>query len=104
MPVQLQGVDLLRFTTAMSLRDAVIFLLKHYPAAGYVLGRGDAEINEADAPFIRGTVHGTTRLSRIGPCTTTWLVATVTQPGAVLGNVPQLAPHTASASPLPFGQ
>jgi hypothetical protein len=87
----------------MSLRDAVIFLLKNYRAAGYVIGRGDAELNEADAPFAGATVHGTTRLTATAPCTTRWLVATVTETGATLGNVPQLAPHTAGSSPLPFG-
>lgn len=93
LPEHVKGITLLRFTTQMSLRDAVIFLLKEYPDAGYALGRGDAEKDEADAPFVKGAEHGTTRLSGVGPCTTTWLVATVTGPGASLGKIPQLKRH-----------
>jgi hypothetical protein len=103
LPVSRPGVSLLQFTTPMSLRDAVIFLLKNYRSAGYVVGRGDAELNEVDAPFADATVHGTTRLTAIAPCTTRWLVATITQTGATLGNVPQLAPHAAGSSAPPFG-
>jgi hypothetical protein len=91
-PVQVHGVTLLRFTTAMPLRDAVAFLLDRYPAAGYRLLTGDSEEHEADAPFVKGGLHGTTRLSGTGPCSTTWLVA-VTKGNARLDKIPQLAPH-----------
>jgi hypothetical protein len=87
-----KGVTLLRFTTAMPLRDAAAFLLKRYPQAGYRLLEGDAEGNEADAPFVKGRLHGKTRLSAVGPCTTTWLVA-VTTGNAALNTVPGLHPH-----------
>lgn len=90
--MQVHGVTLLRFTTAMPLRDAVAFLLKQYPRADYRLLRGDSEGAEADAPFVKGNLHGTTRLSGTGPCSTTWLVA-VTKGNARLDKIPQLKSH-----------
>lgn len=102
-PTHVHGVKLLEFTTQMSLRDAVIFVLKQYPSNGWALGRGDSEQHEADVPFAQGAVHGTTRLTGLAACTTRWLVATVVNYGnGNLGNVPQLAPHTATSSALPF--
>jgi hypothetical protein len=76
----------------MSLRDAAAFLLKRYPQAGYRVLAGDSEGSEADAPFVRGSLHGKTRLTGTGPCTTTWLVA-VTSGNATLTKLPQLRPH-----------
>jgi hypothetical protein len=87
--VQVHGVTLLRFTTAMSLRDAVAFVLDQYPKAGYRLIQGDSEGHEADAPFVKGTLHGKTRLTGTGPCSTTWLVA-VTKGNATLDKLPGL--------------
>jgi len=91
-PVTVKGVTLLRFTTAMPLRDAVAYLLKQYPAAGYRVLSGDSEEHEADAPFVKGNLHGTTRLSGTGPCSTTWLVA-VTTGHASLDKLPGLESH-----------
>lgn len=89
-PVEVAGVQLLKFTTAMSLRDAVIFVTEQFPEAGWVIGDGDAEGHEADVPFSKGTVHGKLRLSGLAPCTTTWLVQTVTRPGADVSDAPGL--------------
>jgi hypothetical protein len=91
-PVTVKGVTLLRFTTAMSLRQAVAFLIKQYPAAGYRVLNGDSEEEEADAPFVKGNLHGKTRISGTGPCSTTWLVA-VTKANASLEKLPGLESH-----------
>ncbi|MDQ1705049.1 MAG: hypothetical protein QOF18_1415 [Frankiaceae bacterium] len=98
------GVYVLKFRTDTSLRSSVLFVVEHLPKAGYVLGRGDAEATEADAPFLHGNTRGLIRMLETGACTTDWLLATVdTQ--APVGNSPLLTPHTptGSPSPLPFG-
>lgn len=99
------GVHVLRFTTAMSLRSSVLFFVERYPKAGYVIGRGDAEATEADAPWARGQVHGLTRVSELQPCLTLWLIAAQTAPSGTGGTSPLLSPHPTSAvtSSLPFG-
>jgi hypothetical protein len=96
------GVHVVQFTTPTSLREAVLFIVGSYPKAGYVLGRGDAEATEADAPFVHGTVRGITRISSLSQCQTIWLTAIVRQGGVT---TPLLPSHTPSstASPLPFG-
>jgi hypothetical protein len=97
------GVHILKFTTPMSLRDSVLFVVQKLPKAGYVLGRGDAEAAEADAPFIHGPTRGLVRLLEIGLCQTEWLLATVNTQSPT--GTPLLPPHTPSGSPspLPFG-
>lgn len=97
------GVHIVKFTTPTSLRDSVLFVVHKLPKAGYVLGRGDAEATEADAPFVHGNIRGLVRMLGVAPCQTLWLLATVDSTSA--GNSPLLAPHTptASPSPLPFG-
>lgn len=100
------GVHIVRYLTPSSLRDSVIFIVQKYPKAGYVLGRGDAEATEADAPFIHGQIRGVTRISSIDNCQTLWLTATVNVNSVAggSGGTPLLPPHaTPSPSPLPFG-
>lgn len=65
------GAHLVKGTVPLSLHDAVRFVIKDLPSAGYTLGRGDSEADEADAPFSKGTTHGSFRLSATQPCTTT---------------------------------
>src|SRR4051794_13465587 len=98
------GVHIVKFTTQTSLRDSVLFVVQRLPDAGYVLGRGDAEASEADAPFVHGDIRGLIRMLQIGLCQTQWLLATV-DTAAATGNSPLLTPHTptGSPSPLPFG-
>ena len=100
------GVHITKFTTPTSLRDGVLFVVGKFPKAGYVLGRGDAEVSEADAPFVHGNTRGLVRLLATQPCSTLWLVATVdsTNPGTG-GGSPLLPTHSPSGSPspLPFG-
>ena len=98
------GVHIVKFTTPTSLRESVIFVVTKLPKAGYVLGRGDAEAAEADAPFIHGNVRGLVRMLETQPCETLWLLATVNA-SSQSTNSPLLTPHSPSGSPsqLPFG-
>lgn len=98
------GLTIVRFSTQTSLRDGVLFIVKHLPPAGFVLGRGDAEQSEADAPFNKGDLRGVLRGISSQVCATEWLLAvTRTQPGGGTGNpLLPMRPGT-SPSPLPFG-
>jgi hypothetical protein len=98
------GVHIVKFTTPTSLRDSVIFVVNKLPKAGYVLGRGDAEAAEADAPFVHGNIRGLVRMLETAPCTTLWLLASI-DASSPNTNSPLLTPHTptGSPSPLPFG-
>ena len=93
----------MKFSTPTSLRDSVLFVVRKLPKAGYVLGRGDAEATEADAPFVHGGTRGLVRMLGTAPCSTLWLLATVDS--TATSSSPLLTPHTptASPSPLPFG-
>jgi phage terminase large subunit-like protein len=98
------GVRVVRFTTPTSLRTAVLFIVQRYPKSGYVIGRGDAEATEADAPFVHGQVRGLTRVVGVQGCQTLWLVATVATTNNGVTS-PILVPHPTSSvtSALPFG-
>jgi hypothetical protein len=98
------GVHIVKFATPTSLRESVIFVVTKLPKAGYVLGRGDAEAAEADAPFIHGNIRGLVRMLETAPCQTLWLLATV-DTNSQNTNSPLLTPHSPSGSPspLPFG-
>ena len=98
------GVRIVKFATPTSLRESVLFVVRKLPKAGYVLGRGDAEATEADAPFIHGNIRGLVRMLELGPCQTLWLFASV-DASSPNTNSPLLTPHTptGSPSPLPFG-
>ena len=94
-------VTVVRFTSSLALRDAVLFMLKELPAKGFTIGRGDDEPTEADVPFGRNGFFGQLRMVAVTPCRTEWLVA-VGAPKS--GNVPLLPPPTSSPGPLPtFG-
>lgn len=98
------GVRIVRFMTPTSLRQSVIFVVEQLPKAGYVLGRGDAEANEADAPFVHGNLRGLMRMIVAGDCKTEWLLALADVSSGVPGTSPLLKPHLSnSPSPLPFG-
>jgi hypothetical protein len=93
-------LTVVQFTSPISLREAVLFVLDKFPKTGFTLGRGDAELNQADAPFARGGFFGQVRINGQGPCSTQWLVAVGS---AQTGTSPLLPAPSASASPLPFG-
>lgn len=96
------GLQIVQFSTATSLRDGVIFIVRKVPPAGFTLGRGDAEPTEADAPFTRGELQGTFRGAATGLCTTKWVLAVL--PRRKGSGTPLLPAHTGpSPSPLPFG-
>lgn len=99
------GIQVVKFTTPTTLRQAVLFIVDRYPKAGYILGRGDAEATEADAPFVKNKTRGLTRLASLEACQTLWLIATVATTGNQGGTSPLLSPHPTSSqtSALPFG-
>jgi hypothetical protein len=94
------NLTVVQFTAPISLREGVLFVLGEFPKAGFRLGRGDAEVNQADAPFARQGVFGQVRINGTGPCTTAWLVAVGAAQG---GTSPLLPAPSGSPSPLPFG-
>jgi hypothetical protein len=92
----------IRGTVPASLRDAVLFIIKEFPKNGFVLGRGDAEATEADAPFQRGeALRGLVRVFATDKlCETQWLFAVVRNTGAPF-DLSYTPPP--SSTPLPFG-
>lgn len=96
------GVTVVRFSTESSLREGVLYIVKEFPAAGYTLGRGDAEVTEADAPFQKGTLRGLVRMLAQEQCRTLWLLAIGREGGGPAPFAPNYSPP-ASSSPLPFG-
>ena len=98
------GLTVVTFSTATSIRQAVLFLIEEMPKAGYTLARGDAENTEADAPFVKGDLRGVMRMIAVEPCRTDWLMAIAQgAPGAAPGGGSPLLPPRPGASPLPFG-
>lgn len=96
------GLTVVKFTTPISIRDSVLFLIEQMPSAGFTLARGDAENTEADVPFVKGDLRGVMRMIAVEPCRTDWLMAVATAaPGTAPG--PPLLPPRPNASPLPFG-
>lgn len=94
------GLFIVLFSTQTSLRDGVLFIVKKLPAAGFQLGRGDAEPTEADAPFNKGDLRGVLRGAATGLCETKWVLAVA----RTTRTSPLLPTHTGpSPSPLPFG-
>ena len=96
------GLTVVKFTTPISIRDGVLFLIEQMPAAGYTLARGDAENTEADAPFVKGELRGVMRMIAVERCRTDWLMALATSTPGVQPGTPLLPPRP-NASPLPFG-
>ena len=97
------GLTIVRFTTASSLQQSVLFVIQNVQKAGFTVGRGDAEPTEADAPFGRGDLRGIYKMLSREPCSTDWLVAvTRTRPGGTSPILPT-ASRGPSSSPLPFG-
>lgn len=96
------GLTVVKFTSPISIRDGVLFLIEQMPAAGFTLARGDAENTEADVPFVKGDLRGVMRMIAVERCRTDWLMAVATSTtGAAPG--PPLLPPRPNASPLPFG-
>lgn len=96
------GLTVLQFTTPISIRESVLFVVDALPAAGYTLARGDAENTEADAPFVKGDLRGVLRMIAVEQCRTDWLMALAQGAPQTGGGTPLLPPRP-DASPLPFG-
>jgi hypothetical protein len=98
-----EGLTIVRFSTAQSLQEAVLFVVREVQKAGFTLGRGDAEPAEADAPFGRGDLRGVYKMLAHADCRTDWLVAvTKTRPNGTSPILPT-ASRGPSSQPLPFG-
>ena len=98
------GLTVVKFTTPISIRESVLFVIDAMPAAGYTLARGDAENTEADAPFVKGDLRGVLRMIAVQECRTDWLMALArATPGGAPGGGAPLLPARPNASPLPFG-
>jgi hypothetical protein len=98
-----EGLTIVRFSTAQTLQDAVLFVVREVQKAGFTLGRGDAEPAEADAPFGRGNLRGVYKMLAHAQCRTDWLVAvTEAKPFGTSPLLPTASPGP-SSRPLPFG-
>ena len=98
-----EGLTIVRFSTAQSLQEAVLFVVREVQKAGFTLGRGDAEPAEADAPFGRGDLRGVYKMLANADCRTDWLVAVVkARPNGTSPILPT-ASRGPSSQPLPFG-
>ena len=98
------GLTVVTFSTPISIRESVLFVIDALPKAGYTLARGDAEAVEADAPFVKGDLRGVMRMIAVQPCQTDWLMAVArAAPGGAPGGGAPLLPARPNASPLPFG-
>lgn len=96
------GLTLVRFTTRTSLRQSVVFILCTLPKAGYVMGRGDAELTEADTPFQKGRLHGLYKVVSSQPDRTEWLLA-VQMDSSVPFASGTAGPLPGISTPPPFG-
>lgn len=97
------GLTVIKFDTTTSLRQSITFVLGSLPRAGYVLGRGDAEATEADAPFSNDKHYGVLRMVAVDDCRTTWLLAIAEIVANGRGAVLPTYTATSVPSPLPFG-
>jgi hypothetical protein len=98
-----EGLTVVKFSTATSLQQSVLFVVREVQKAGFTLGRGDAEPAEADAPFGRGDLRGIYKMLLREACTTDWLVAvTRVAPVGTSPLLPTASPGP-SSHPLPFG-
>lgn len=93
------GITARSFTAHGSIRESLIVLVPALNASGYTIGRGDAEVIEADVPFSRDGIRGALRLQQAGPCQLQGVLA-LAQRG---GGPPVLLSPAPSSSPLPFG-
>lgn len=100
-----EGLTVVRFSTAHSLQEGVLYVVRNVQKAGFTLGRGDAEPAEADAPFGRGNLRGVYKMLAHSDCLTDWLVAvTRTKPTSTSPLLPTAAPSPGTTNnPLPFG-
>jgi hypothetical protein len=65
----------IRFTVPDDFHNTVRYLLAALPKAGFTLGTGDSEAEEADIPFAGAGVHASIKINDKGPCMTGGLLA-----------------------------
>lgn len=65
----------IRFSVPDDFHATVRYLLTALPKAGFTLGTGDSEAEEADIPFSRGDVHASIKVNDVGHCMTGGLLA-----------------------------
>jgi hypothetical protein len=65
----------IRFTVPDDFHHTVRYLLDALPKAGFTLGTGDAEAEEADIPFSGGGLHASMKINDKGHCETGGLLA-----------------------------
>jgi hypothetical protein len=73
--VQQKPNMVIRFSVPDDFHNTVRYLLEALPKAGFTLGTGDSESEEADIPFSRGDVHATMKINDTGHCVTGGLLA-----------------------------
>jgi hypothetical protein len=62
------GVTFTSGVAALSFQEAVRFFVTSLPAAGYVNGLGDAEMDEAESFFTGARLHGKWKVNGIAGC------------------------------------
>jgi hypothetical protein len=72
--VQRKPNVVVRFTVPDDFHATVRYLLAALPKAGFTLGTGDSEAEEADIPLSRGDVHASIKVSDAGTCLTEGLL------------------------------
>lgn len=73
--VQRKPNVVIRFTVPQDFHATVRYLLDAIPAAGFTLGTGDSEAEEADIPLSRGAEHASIKVNDAGNCQTDGLLA-----------------------------
>ena len=73
--VQQKPNIVIRFTVPDDFHNTVRYLLDALPKAGFTLGTGDSEAEEADIPFSVGDVHASIKVNDVGTCMTGGLLA-----------------------------
>jgi hypothetical protein len=73
--VQRKPNVVVRFTVPDDFHATVRYLLAALPKAGFTLGTGDSEAEEADIPLSRGNQHASLKINDRGTCLTGGLLA-----------------------------
>ncbi len=73
--MQTQPNTVIRFSVPDDFRSVVRFLLDVLPKAGFTMGTGDSESEEADIPFSRGEERASIKVNDAGNCMTNGILA-----------------------------
>jgi hypothetical protein len=75
-----QGQMLVTGVIPRQFRNAVDYYVNDLPAAGYRLGAGDAEMDEAEAVFLGASVRGKWKVNGIANCPSAVTLALLVKP------------------------